>query len=178
VFLAIVIGGSLILYAARAGMVASRAEFAPVSRETMLLANNVLLIVAMGAVLLGTLYPLFLDALDLGKVSVGPPYFEAVFVPLMTPALFLMAIGPLASWKRVALPDLWTRLRWALAISAVTALVAPLAFGRWSPGVAFGLWLALWIAAATLAHALQRFSNASQRGFAAKIAAQPLGWYG
>src|SRR5207248_9780287 len=86
--------------------------------------------------------------------------------------------GPLASWKRVALPDLWTRLRWALAISAVTALVAPLAFGRWSPGVAFGLWLALWIAAATLAHALQRFSNASQRGFAAKIAAQPLGWYG
>jgi len=178
VFLFFVVGGALALFAWRAPRVGLGAGFSAVSRESMLLANNVLLIVAMGAVLLGTLYPLFLDALNLGKVSVGPPYFEAVFVPLMTPALFLMAIGPLASWKRVALPDLWTRLRWALAISVVTALVAPLALGRWSPGVAFGLWLALWIAAATLAHALQRFSNASQRGFAAKIAAQPLAWYG
>ena len=66
----------------------------------MLLANNVLLVVAAARVLLGTLYPLFLDALDLGKISVGPPYFDAVFVPLMAPLVFLMGIGPLARWKQ------------------------------------------------------------------------------
>src|SRR5207237_10539018 len=77
------VGGALALFAWRAPRVGLGAGFAPVSRESLLLANNVLLTVAMGAVLLGTLYPLFLDALDLGKVSVGPPYFDAVFVPLM-----------------------------------------------------------------------------------------------
>src|SRR5690242_5779589 len=84
VFLFFVVGGALALFAWRAPRVGLGAGFSAVSRESMLLANNVLLIVAMGAVLLGTLYPLFLDALNLGKVSVGPPYFEAVFVPLMT----------------------------------------------------------------------------------------------
>jgi cytochrome c-type biogenesis protein CcmF len=78
-FLTIVIGGSLALYAARAGAVGTGGSFEPVSRESMLLANNVLLTVAMAAVLLGTLYPLFLDALNLGKISVGPPYFDSVF---------------------------------------------------------------------------------------------------
>ena len=72
-----------------------------------------LLVVAMASVLLGTLYPLFLDALGLGKISVGPPYFNAVFVPLLAPALFLMGIGPLARWRHASLPDLWSRLRWA-----------------------------------------------------------------
>jgi len=63
-------------------------------------------VVACSAVLLGTLYPLFLDALDLGKISVGPPYFDTVFLPLMTPAIFLMGIGPLAQWKQASLPAL------------------------------------------------------------------------
>src|SRR6476646_1176876 len=90
VFLALVIGGSLALFALRAPKVGTGGRFDPVSRETMLLANNVLLIAAAGSVLLGTLYPLFLDALDLGKISVGPPYFDAVFVPLTTPLIFLM----------------------------------------------------------------------------------------
>jgi cytochrome c-type biogenesis protein CcmF len=71
----------------------------------MLLANNLLLMVAAGSVLLGTLYPLIMDSLDLGKISVGPPYFEAVFVPLMTPAIFLMGLGPLARWKQASLPS-------------------------------------------------------------------------
>ena len=102
----------------------------PVSRESLLLANNVLLAVALAAVLLGTLYPLFLDALGMGKISVGPPYFDTVFVPLMAPAIFLMAVGPMASWKRAALPDLWTRLRWALGVSVAAALVAALRAGQ------------------------------------------------
>src|SRR5205807_401511 len=88
--------------------------FALLSRESALLANNVLLAVAAFSVMLGTLYPLVLDALGVGKISVGPPYFEAVFVPLMAPALFLMGVGPLARWKRTSLPELAVLLRWAL----------------------------------------------------------------
>src|SRR6187399_1920489 len=107
-FLAIVIGGSLALFAWRAPRVGLGSGFAAVSRESMLLANNILLAVALAAVMLGTLYPLFLDALNLGKISVGPPYFDSVFYPLMAPAVFLMAIGPVSSWKRTAVPDLWT----------------------------------------------------------------------
>jgi cytochrome c-type biogenesis protein CcmF len=95
-FLAIVIGGSLALFAWRAPKVGLGGKFELVSRESMLLTNNVLLLVAAAAVMLGTLYPLFLDALGLGKISVGPPYFEAVFVPLMAPALFLMGVGPIS----------------------------------------------------------------------------------
>src|SRR5204862_1107616 len=137
--------GSLTLYAWRAGSVGLGNSFAPVSREGSLLANNVLLMVAMASVLLGTLYPLFLDALHLGKISVGPPYFDAVFYPLMAPAVFLMGVGPLARWTRTPLPELVARLRWALGVAAATALVAPLLLGRWSLLVAFGLFLAFWI---------------------------------
>ena len=178
VFLAIVIGGSLLLYAARAGKVTSGADFAPVSRETMLLANNVLLVVAMASVLLGTLYPLFLDALDLGKISVGPPYFEAVFVPLMTPLVFLMGIGPLAAWRHAPLPALWTRLKWALGVAIVTAIVVPLLTNPWKPMVALGLFCAAWIVSATFIIVLQRISGAPQRTLAAKLRANPAAWYG
>ena len=110
-FLVVVIGASLALYAWRAPTVGLGARFALLSRETLLLGNNVLLLVACGAVLLGTLYPLALDALGMGKISVGPPYFDTVFVPLMTPLVFLMGIGPLARWKETELPDLASRLQ-------------------------------------------------------------------
>jgi cytochrome c-type biogenesis protein CcmF len=73
-----------------------------------------LLLVACAAVMLGTLYPLIIDALGLGKLSVGPPYFEAVFVPIIAPALFLMGVGPLTRWRRADLAELTRRLRWAL----------------------------------------------------------------
>ena len=85
---------SLLLYAWRAPAVGLGGKFEMASRETFLLVNNVLLVVAAAAVLLGTLYPLFLDALGLGKVSVGPPYFEAVFFPLMAPLILLLGPGP------------------------------------------------------------------------------------
>ena len=98
-FLILVIGLSFLLFAWRAPTVGLGGNFALISRESMLLVNNVLLVVAMGAVLLGTLYPLFLDALNAGKISVGPPYFDAVFGPLMLPLVFLMAVGPIARWK-------------------------------------------------------------------------------
>ena len=162
-FLALVIGGSLAVFAVRAPKVGGGGRFEPVSRESMLLANNVLLIVATGSVLLGTLYPLFLDALALGKISVGPPYFDAVFVPVMTPLVFLMGIGPIAKWKEAKLPDLWQRLRWALAVSVVTALAVPFIAGKWTPMKSFGLLLAFWIITSTVVGVLDRLRGHAQR---------------
>jgi cytochrome c-type biogenesis protein CcmF len=144
-FLAVVIGGSLLLFAWRAPQVGAGGSFELVSRESMLLANNVLLLVATAAVLLGTLYPLVIDALGLGKLSVGPPYFETVFVPIMAPALFLMGVGPLARWKRASIPELAVRLRWALGVSLALGFLSPFLFGNWSGMVGFGLALAIWI---------------------------------
>src|SRR5438128_1508005 len=177
-FLVIVIGGSLTLFAWRAGTVGLGGAFGVVSRESMLLANNILLIVAMASVLLGTLYPLFLDALNLGKLSVGPPYFDAVFYPLMAPAVFLMGIGPIARWKDAPLPELWTRLKWALGVAVASALILPLVLGRWSPLIALGLFLALWIVATTIATLRLRLASAPQRGLPAKLAANSLSYYG
>ncbi|HET7547802.1 MAG TPA: heme lyase CcmF/NrfE family subunit [Usitatibacter sp.] len=178
IFLVAVIGGSLAVFAWRAPKVGLGSGFAPVSRESLLLANNVLLAVALAAVMLGTLYPLFLDALGLGKISVGPPYFDAVFFPLMAPAVFLMAIGPVAAWKHASLPDLWMRLRWALGVAFATAMLLPFLLGRWSPLVAFSLWLALWVVAATVAQVRQRFAIAPQPTLFARARAQSWSWYG
>src|SRR2546423_8795863 len=113
----------------------------------MLPPNTVIFVGAAGSVLLGTLSPLALDASGLGKISVGPPYFETVFVPLMAPALFLMGIGPLARWKKASIPNIAARLRWAFAASLVAALAIPFAMGRWSLLVAFGILLATLVAA-------------------------------
>ena len=146
-FLVIVIGTSLALFAWRAPKVGLGGSFATVSRESMLLSNNVLLIVATGSVLLGTLYPLFLDALGMGKISVGPPYFASVFVPLMIPAIFLMGLGPFARWKKASLPEIAIRLRWAFVASAVTALLLPFVLGHWTPLISLGLLLAFWVIA-------------------------------
>jgi cytochrome c-type biogenesis protein CcmF len=176
-FLVVVIGGSLALYALRAPKVGVGGRFEIVSRESFLLGNNVLLIAAAGSVLLGTLYPLFLDALNLGKISVGPPYFDTVFVPLMTPLVFLMGIGPLARWKEASVRDLWQRLRWAAAISVVMALLAPLATNDWKPLVAFGLLLAFWIVTTTFVGVRGRMRNV-RGGFVGKLARQPLSYWG
>src|SRR5258708_34468337 len=177
-FLARAIGVSLALSAGRAPRVGLGAGFEAVSRESMLLANNVFLTVARAAVLLGTLYPLFLDALNAGKISVGPPYFDAVFYPLMAPAVFLMAIGPMASWKHAALPGLWTRLRWALAVSVAAALVIPFPLGQFSAGIACGLWLGLWVVAATASLVVQRLRASTQSTWRGRLAAQSMSWWG
>lgn len=176
-FLSLVIGGSLTLFAWRAPRVGLGGKFEVVSRESMLLANNVLLAVAAGSVLLGTLYPLFLDALNLGKISVGPPYFDAVFVPLMTPALFLMGIGPLARWKEASLPEIAVRLKWAFGVSLVTALLLPFVLGRWTPLVAFGLLLAAWIIATSVVTLKYRLSR-QDGNLWARLGAQPRAYYG
>jgi cytochrome c-type biogenesis protein CcmF len=177
-FLALVIGGSLALFAWRAPKVGLGERFELVSRETMLLTNNVLFLSAAGSVLLGTLYPLFLDALGLAKISVGPPYFDVVFVPLMTPALFLMGLGPLARWKQASLPEIGVRLKWAFAVSLLSALVLPLALGHWSGLAAFGLWLALWIFAATMVNLWSRLRPLSDGNLVARLTSLPRGYLG
>jgi cytochrome c-type biogenesis protein CcmF len=180
-FLVVVVGGSLALFAWRAPRVGVGGQFALVSREASLLANNVLLVVAAGSVLLGTLYPLFVDALNLGKISVGPPYFDAVFVPLMAPALFLMGVGPLARWKQAVLPDLATRLKWAAAVSVVAAVVAPFAMGHWSPMVFLGLLMAVWIATTCVVNVLETVGPLARvhgTGWGRALRAQPRGYWG
>ncbi len=149
IFLSIVIGSSLTLYAWRAPTVGLGGRFALMSRETLLLLNNVLLVVAAGAVLLGTLYPLIIDALGLGKISVGPPYFESVFVPLIVPMLFLMGLGPMARWKAASAGNLARRLWLALTLAIIAGIVLPFGLGSWTPLVGLGVLLAVWIAAAT-----------------------------
>jgi cytochrome c-type biogenesis protein CcmF len=177
-FLAMVIGGSLALYAARAGAVGAGGGFAAVSRESMLLGNNILLVIAMASVLLGTLYPLAIDALGLGKISVGPPYFDTVFYPLMAPLVFLMGVGPVAAWRKAHVPDLWTRLQWALYVALASGVVVPLVMGQWKPLVAQGIALAAWIVAATATAMLQRLRGAPQRALGDKLRANSAAWYG
>jgi cytochrome c-type biogenesis protein CcmF len=164
---AVFIGGALVLYVWRTSRIGLGGSFEPVSRESFLLANNVLLAAAAGTVFLGTLYPLAIDAFGAGKISVGPPYFEAVFAPLMAPALFLMGVGPLARWKRSSVPELAVLLRWALAVSLVLGFLSPLLFGDWSALVGFGLALAIWIVITallsfkrTLAHSRSHYGMA------------------
>ena len=172
-FLALVIGASLTLFAWRAPRVGLGGRFELMSRESMLLTNNVLLVVAAGAVLLGTLYPLVLDALGLGKISVGPPYFDTVFVPLMTPALFLMGVGPMARWREASVPELAKRLKWALGVSVVTALLVPLALGQWTPMKSFGLLLAFWIFASTGQSLVSRLRAQPGTGLLVRLRAVP-----
>ena len=176
-FLGVVIGGSLLLYAWRAPRLMAGGGFSWFSRESLLLANNVLLIAAMGSVLLGTLYPLFMDALGLGKISVGPPYFNAVFVPLVTPALFLVGVGPLARWKQADLPELAVRLKWAFAVALVTAALIPLTLGGFSLGASLGLFLALWITFTVIFGFADRLKHA-QGSFGQKLRGLPRAFWG
>jgi cytochrome c-type biogenesis protein CcmF len=176
-FLAVVIGGSLLLFAMRAPKVGVGGSFEMVSRESMLLANNVLLVVAAAAVLLGTIYPLVLDAMGMGKLSVGPPYFVAVFVPLMAPALFLMGVGPMTRWRKAEVLDLGKRLRWAFGVSFASAVIAPFALGHWTPMIGFGLLLAAWVASTAVVNLVTRVRE-HPASTAAALAAQPGSYYG
>jgi cytochrome c-type biogenesis protein CcmF len=178
-FLTLVIGGSLVLYAWRERQVGLGSKFEVVSRESFLLTNNVLLIVAAGSVLLGTLYPLFVDALNLGKLSVGPPYFNSVFVPLMAPAMFLIGVGPIARWKHVKLPELAVRLRWAFMISLLTGMLLPFVIGGWKWRASLGLVLAFWIVATVVQNIWSRIrTTTGGLSFLGKLKATPRSYYG
>ena len=179
VFLLVVVGGSLLLYAIRARDVGLGSKFEVFSRESLLLTNNVLLVVAAGSVLLGTLYPLFMDALNLGKLSVGPPYFNAVFVPLMAPAAFLIGVGPIARWKQAKLPALAVRLKWAFALSLIMAVVLPFVIGGWRWRASLGLLLSVWIVATAIQNLISRARiQSGESNFLARLASLPRSYYG
>ena len=149
IFLALVIGGALLLYALRAGALGNddpRRGFMATSRETLLLANNLLLAAACAMVLLGTLYPLLADALGLGKVSVGPPYFGTLFLLLMAPLVALLPFGPLVNWQRdqasraLAMLAPWAVL--ALLLGAIAYFMAPQGALKTAAGVTAAAWVA------------------------------------
>ncbi|MDO4682711.1 MAG: heme lyase CcmF/NrfE family subunit [Lautropia sp.] len=201
-FLVVVIGGSLLLYAWKApalGAGHAPAGFSATSREGMLLANNLLLVVACAAVFLGTMYPLLLDTLEMGKISVGPPYFEAVFFPLMAPAIFLMGIGPVARWRRSPVPELKRQLGWALGVAIVSTLLIALTSDRFSAerlaspaeggaGVggaiifALGVFIGIWSVVASLALLVERLRQSSdathRRPMGQRIRSLPASFYG
>jgi cytochrome c-type biogenesis protein CcmF len=148
--LVIATGGSLALYAWRAPQLQSRGLFQPISREGGLVLNNLLLTTAAATVFLGTLYPLFLDAFGGEKVSVGPPFFNATFVPLMIPLVIAVGIGPLLPWKRADLGGVMARLKMAFVVAALVALgTAYLTWGKTVFGP-IGIGIAGWLCASVL----------------------------
>ena len=149
-FLVVVVGGSLTLFAIRAPGLKPGGLFAPMSREGALVLNNLLLATAAASVLLGTLYPLFLDAISGQKVSVGPPYFNAIFIPLMTPLIAALGIGPMLAWKRGDVPGAAGRLKFAFILAVLAALVGWYVNGFGPLLPLLGLALAMWLAASVL----------------------------
>ena len=179
IFLVAVIGSSLALFAWRAPKVGLGGRFGLVSRESALLTNNVLLVVACATVLLGTLYPLLIDALGAGKISVGPPYFNAVFVPVMIPILFLIGVGPFARWKEASIPEIARALKWALAAGIIVAVALPLIYGQWSALTALGLFFAGWIVASGVLNFAERVRQTrAGRSIVATAFSQPRSFVG
>ena len=176
-FLIIVIGLSFLLFAWRAPTVGLGGNFSLISRESMLLVNNVLLVVAMGAVLLGTLYPLFLDALNAGKISVGPPYFDAVFGLLMLPCVFLMGVGPLARWKDADPKALARELAWCLVAAIVAGAAIPLLMGEFGHWVFLGCTSAMFVFFAVIQTFRHQIRNQPGNVFA-RLMRQPRAFWG
>ncbi|MCW4149666.1 heme lyase CcmF/NrfE family subunit [Halomonas sp. 18H] len=144
--LGLTVGCSLLLFALRLPRVGQRAGFTGFSRDALLLINNLLLVVMTASVLLGTLYPLLLDALGLGKISVGAPYFNSLFVPLTVLLGLVMGLGPVSQWKRTPPRVLWRHGGPSAVLALVIAALVPLVYrGDWNLSVSLGLATALWI---------------------------------
>ncbi len=178
-FLVVVIGASLLLYAWRAGSVGLGGKFDMVSRETSLLANNIIMVVAAAAILLGTLYPLIVDALGFGKISVGPPYFNAIFIPLMAAAVVVMGVGPLMRWKKDSAIELGKRVKVAAIVSFVVAMFLPFTMEGFSLGASFGLLLSFWIFTTAVYGISTRLAKRAYEGsFSKRVASLGKSYWG
>jgi cytochrome c-type biogenesis protein CcmF len=173
-FLGVVVGGSLTLYAWRAPMLKSAAQTRLLSRDGALLLNNAFLTVVTSAILLGTLYPIAVDAMG-GKISVGPPYFNLMFVSLMAPLGVLIGIGMLIRWKQDSLQRLVARLRIPALLVVIAALGLCLALPQWQWGAFLGIAMALWICVTAAIAVYERFH---QRALMSTLRSTPAGFYG
>ncbi len=173
-FLFLVIGGSLILYAWRAPMLKSAAQTQLLSREMALLLNNIFLTVAAAAILLGTLYPIAIDAMG-GKISVGPPYFNLVFLSLTAPLGILIGVGMLIRWKSDTPQRLLSRLVLPAIVALVVSIIVSLGLPNWLWLGFIGLLMPLWIVSSAVVAIRERFRN---RAFMSTLRATPAGFYG
>ena len=176
IFLVLVIGCSFLLFAWRGSSVGTTSTFGALSRESMLLGNNLVLVVAMASVLLGTLYPLALDALGGGKISVGAPYFNAVFGAIMIPMAFLLAPGAMASWKNQDGKKLVREMFPAFVLSAVAAVAIPFLLGEFFWIEAVAAFLTVWILAG-VATDLVKYARVARRQGRTGLS-QGAGWWG
>ena len=173
-FLALVVGGALTLYAARAGRIRDGGAFEYLSRETLLLVNNVVLVVVAGAVTLGTLYPLAYQALGWGTLSIGPPWFNLMFVPFMLALAVLAGFGPHTRWRRDRVGELVRRLRPAALALLLLGMLVLLLLSVRTLGLGLAVLVALWVAASTLQNLWQRMRS----GTGARLRAPPRGFVG
>lgn len=175
-FLAVVIGSSLLLFALRAPTVSARSVFSFRSLETFLLGNNILLILIMAMVLTGTLYPLLADALNWGKISVGAPFFNLFFVPLMVVLCLLLGMGIHANWKSSRWDKLLGAWRLPFLAALVVALLWPLAFDHYHWGAVLGIFIGIWVMAASVTDIAVKSRNA--KSFIAGLKRQRASYYG
>ncbi len=178
--LAFFIGGSLLLYAWRAPALSQSGGFHMVSRESFLLINNMLLVISALLILIGTLYPLFLDALELGKISVGPPYFSTVFIIPTLPMVLMMSLGMHAAWKRASLKQLFGKLKFLAVIAAILAVAVPLViYGGFGIILAVGLFSAFWLMGASLREPLRWLvQRKSLRGYPRSMLGMAVAHFG
>lgn len=175
-FLGVVVGTSLVLYAWRAPKLVGDAKYSLESRESGLLFNNVVMVVICASVLIGTLYPLFLDAMGLDKLSVGAPYFNMVFIPLGVLVALVVGVGALTRWKKDNIKEVLQRLRWAMLVSVVGAVVLPFAMRSFKLGAALGIGLALWVTTSAIQGVYERVRNRKNKLFS--LTRIPAGFWG
>lgn len=165
IFLCIVIGGSLFLFAARAQTIASTVQAKLISRESALLLNNVVLTVAMLTILMGTVYPLLIDGLGLGKLSVGAPYFNAVFVPLMLPLFALMGLGVHLKWQQNKVKNMLSGLRYVFLSSVLLSVFCFLVLGQpKTVTIGLGVMMACWIFLSTILAVYNKIKLSGRQG--------------
>ena len=175
VFLVLVIGFSFLLFAWRGSSVGQTGSYSWLSRESALLSNNVVLLVAMGSILLGTLYPLFIDALNGSKISVGAPYFDMVFGWIMIPMALFLAPGALANWKTQKSGALVREMAVPIVVSLVAGVAIPFLMGEWKWPAAAGAFLAVWILTGAVAAWWRRAAVARRQGRSTLKEALPWG---
>ena len=175
-FLGVVVGCSLVLYAWRAPQLRSNTEFTVQSREAGLLFNNVAMVVLCASVLLGTLYPLVLDSLGIAKISVGLPYFNAIFVPLAAAVALVVGVGALVRWKNDNVMAIVKKMSWAIVVSVIAGIAVPLMMGGFKPAAALGVALACWVFLTTLQGVFERLKNRNNKLVA--LFSIPAGFWG